>query len=529
MPVYAEAPDTRRFQRRLLTLMFSERRLMTRLAVIALVSTLFGVATPYASRIAIDRALPDASPNLLLVVAIVSLLMVAHRAWAAWLQGTTAAHLQASVERGALTAALRALVRSGLASSREKDSGWMTATLRGAGASSQAYVASFSTLLTRGLSTLVYGVILAQFSGTVAAVVLTANLGIALVSYLFARLEAKYMKVELDRSSDEQGRLHVLVGMLASLRGLFASERMGREWSLRVGETGQAGLSCARAGACRGAVISMGEQALSTGVMVWAVFECFSGALSIGSLIFVLAIASGLSSSVLAVTSVAVGFRALRPSLDRVNELLESESQSASAVPNPVLTDDCIRFERVTLRYSTGSTPVLADHDWSVARGQTVHLQSPSGTGKTTLLRMVAGLLPPTRGRVTVFGVEATRARSLVLYVPQHCRLFEATIRENLELLSGASRAEISRVSTLTGLHQLLKRLPMGEETPVSSGGRNLSSGQRQLIVLTAAFATSRPVLLLDEATSQIDLDTRRHCQWGALVRGRTVIRVEHG
>ena len=84
-------------------------------------------------------------------------------------------------------------------------------------------------------------------------------------------------------------------------------------------------------------------------------------------------------------------------------------------------------------------------------------------------------------------------------------------------------------MAQLTGLDELLRRLPMGGETPVSSGGTNLSSGQRQLIVLTAVFASSRPVLLLDEATSQIDLETRRRCQWGPLLAGRTVIRVEHG
>jgi ATP-binding cassette subfamily B protein len=130
---------------------------------------------------------------------------------------------------------------------------------------------------------------------------------------------------------------------------------------------------------------------------------------------------------------------------------------------------------------------------------------------------------------VTIFGVDAMRARHLVLYVPQHVKLFETSIRENLELLSGASRSEVGRAAELTGLSRMLAKLPMGEETMVAAQGQNLSSGQRQLIVVTAAFASGRPVLLLDEATNQIDVETRRGFDWPALLEGRTVVSVEHG
>jgi ABC-type bacteriocin/lantibiotic exporter with double-glycine peptidase domain len=202
----------------------------------------------------------------------------------------------------------------------------------------------------------------------------------------------------------------------------------------------------------------------------------------------------------------------------------------ASKVPeNPVLTSNCISISGVSYRYGNDSRWVIDKHDWELERGSVVHLDSPSGSGKTTLLRMIAGLLAPTHGRISIFGVDAKRARNLVLYVPQHCKLFEASIRENLELLSGAGREEIQRVSELTGLRRMLAKLPMGEETLVAADGGNISSGQRQLVVLTAAFASPRPVVLLDEATSQVDVETRAACQWDALFAGRTVIRVEHG
>ena len=83
-------------------------------------------------------------------------------------------------------------------------------------------------------------------------------------------------------------------------------------------------------------------------------------------------------------------------------------------------------------------------------------------------------------------------------------------------------------MAELTGLSDLLASLPMGVETPVAARGQNLSSGQRQLIILTAAFASDRPVLLLDESLSQIDVRSRRRMNWSALLENRTVVAVEH-
>jgi len=156
-----------------------------------------------------------------------------------------------------------------------------------------------------------------------------------------------------------------------------------------------------------------------------------------------------------------------------------------------------------------------------------VHLRAPSGTGKSTLLRLIAGLLEPTQGNISVFGMTPAEAAEMVLYLPQSCELFETSIRHNLELLSCAPREPILQVTQQTGLSRMLQSLPMGEETRLAAQGQNLSSGQRQLILLTAAFASNREALL-DESTGQIDAETRSRFDWPALTQCRTVIWVEH-
>lgn len=522
-------PDTRRFRRRIVDLILAERGLLVRLGSTAVFGALLGLALPYASQIAIDSALPDASPRLLVVVALGVVVLVAHQAWMGWVSGTTRIALTAAVEKGVLAQVMQALVRSSYTRLKQRNSGWMTMTMTGAGTSVQRYVDSLATLLTQGAFSLAYFLVLAEESTAVAALVVFFNVAIAAISYGLAKLEAKHMTVLLERSSAQHQLMHVLMIGLASLRGLFATERLGAEWSGRVKDANLAALRCARAGALQGMVTTIGQQALGTGIMVWAVYLCFNSELTIGRMMFLLSTSGGLSSSIMTVIGVVVGFRGLRPHIDRVDEVLSGSHAGAIVTKAPVLDGDSIHVKDVAYRYDKDDRWILEGHNWEIKKGEVVRLDSPSGSGKTTLLRLMAGLVPPTRGKVTLFGVDAMRARHLVLYVPQHVKLFETSIRENLELLSGASRSEIGRVAELTGLGRMLTKLPMGEETMVAAQGQNLSSGQRQLIVVTAAFASARPVLLLDEATNQIDAETRRGFDWPALLEGRTVVSVEHG
>lgn len=528
-PFASSAPKARTFQGRVVQLLLAERRLLARLCATALLGALFGLAMPYASRIVLDEALPSSAPRLLLTVALGSLVLLAHRAWMAWLGSATRILLNASIEQSALVGLISALVRSDYSLLKRRNSGWMLTTLESAGTVIRRYVDAFVGLLTQGAFTLAYFAVVANASAAVAGVVVAANALIALVSYGIARLEVNHTRDLLDKTSAQQQYLHSLMSGLTALRALCVGERLGQRWSERMRECGVAQIRCARLGAVLGMVQAVGSQALSTGIMIWAVYRCFDNELTIGQMVFLMSMASGLSGAVTSVIDITVGLRGLRPHVDRVNELLRDAEASKVEPQKPVLTSDFIELKGVSYRYGKNTRWIVSNHDMKIQRGQVLHLSSPSGSGKTTLLRLIAGLITPNQGRITVFGVDACRARELVLYVPQHCKLFEASIQENLSLLSGSSRSEIARVARLTGLDRMLASLPMREETMVAADGQNLSSGQRQLIVLTAAFASKRPVILLDEATSQIDAQTRAACDWAALFAGKTVIRVEHG
>jgi len=515
------------FRRRLREALFEERGGFTRVLVLSIFGALLGLAMPYTSTLAIDVALPDASPRMLMAAAIGVVLLVAYQAWNGWLHSLAEVALSSAVERGTLLQVFSAVVRSDYAALRRQRSGNMTTTLSSAGIAVHTYLGNLVGLTTHGASAIAYFWVLGKSSMVVAAMVVLAELVIASMSVTFANLEAAQTRVMLEQGAEQQQLLQSLLSGLSSLRGLFAVERQGASYSASVDEVGKMSLRVARNHVLQSVLTAIGSHGLSTGIMVWAVLECFDGTLSLGGMMFLISASGSLSEAVKSLVGIFCSFRGLRPHVERVDEVLKASSSVRTE--KSMWTSPEIVVDKVSFRYSEESRWVCNEHSLVIPKGELFWLKSPSGSGKTTLLRMMAGLLQPTRGKVSIFGVEASRAHEAVLYVPQHCALFEANIRENLELLSGVSFAKAMEVAPLTGLTQMLKSLPMREETLLAAQGMNLSSGQRQLIVLTAAFASQRPVLLLDEATSQVDAVSRTRIDWDRLRQGRTIVRVEHG
>ncbi len=521
----ASAP---RFQSLLLSSLLEERELLTKLGAVSLVGGLLALGVPQLSRMTMDEALPTTSPRMLLALSAGAVLIGAHQAWAGWIEDRSSTALGARVERSSLDTLFGSFLSSDYALLRKRDAGWMGDTLGGASGVVYGYVSTFVTFVTQGAFTLAYLGLLLSESVLATLLVLLASAGIAGLSWGFARWESKLAKTALDASSRQQELLNVLLASLASLRGLFCTRRLGAEWTDSLRTATVTATERARASTLRTLVVSGAGRTLGIAITTWSIYACVASHLGIGEMMMLSSIAAGLSASLLAISGAWLSFRTLEPQFDRMNELLAAAPAQRGEAVAGAQTDDAIVLEGVWQRYSEDGRWILEDRSFRVERNSFTRLDAPSGSGKSTLLRVLAGLLTPSRGRVSIFGLDARAARHLVLYVPQHCNLLEASIGENLRLLSGASDEGIQRVAELTGLCDLLASLPMGVETPVAARGHNLSSGQRQLVILTAAFASQRPVLLLDESLSQIDVRTRRRMQWPALLHNRTVIAVEH-
>ncbi|WP_017721136.1 ABC transporter transmembrane domain-containing protein [Kamptonema formosum] len=226
--------------------------------------------------------------------------------------------------------------------------------------------------------------------------------------------------------------------------------------------------------------------------------------------------------------------------IERINDVIDSEveedlqHQARQSLPQ---LRGHIRFEKVTFRYHPESDiNVLENLSFEVKPGQTVALVGRSGSGKTTISKLVLGLYPPTDGKVLIDGQDITSLslrslRQQVGVVDQDTFLFGGTIRENIAIGHPSAKLEdIMEAARQAGADGFIKKLPMGYETQIGEGGGMLSGGQRQRLAIARALLGNPRLLVLDEATSHLDAESERIIQnnFNTIMKERTALIIAH-
>jgi len=194
-----------------------------------------------------------------------------------------------------------------------------------------------------------------------------------------------------------------------------------------------------------------------------------------------------------------------------------------------------VEFESVGFAYVPGR-PVLTDISFVAEPGRTIALVGHTGSGKSTIINLIAKFHLPTSGRVLIDGHDTSRVQTVSLnrqmgIVLQQNFLFTGTVRENIRLgKPGATDADVEDAARRLDVLDLLESLPAGLDSPVGERGAGLSLGQRQIVCFARALLADPRILILDEATSSIDTVTEARTQEALrrLVTGRTSFIVAH-
>ena len=195
-----------------------------------------------------------------------------------------------------------------------------------------------------------------------------------------------------------------------------------------------------------------------------------------------------------------------------------------------------IAFDKVSFCYPSRKTPALSNISFAIAHGEKVAIVGRAGAGKTTLFKLVLGLLAADRGRISIGGVAVDALagdalRQHIAVVPQRPALFSASIKDNIGFASAkATPADIEAAAKTAGMHAFIAGLPQGYATPIGEKGVQLSGGQRAQIAIARALLRDAPILLLDEATAALDAATEKEIQRGlnALLKQRTSLVIAH-
>lgn len=272
-------------------------------------------------------------------------------------------------------------------------------------------------------------------------------------------------------------------------------------------------------------------------VVLWGGLRVIDGSIAVGILLASVLYVRNFFAPLQEVAMFLNSYQAATAALEKVSGVLEEEP----TVPDPVDPVDLwtarghVSFDEVTFGYSDDRV-ILPHFSLDIPAGQTIALVGTTGAGKSTLAKLVSRFYDPTRGAVTLDGVDLRRLhpkdlRRAIVMVTQEAYLFSGTVADNIALgKPDATLDEIEAAAKAVGADAFIRSLPDGYDTDVNKRGGRVSAGQRQLISFARAFLANPAVLILDEATASLDIPSERAVQDAlqTLLADRTAIIIAH-
>lgn len=265
------------------------------------------------------------------------------------------------------------------------------------------------------------------------------------------------------------------------------------------------------------ACISLVSMLVTAACLGWGVYRLWNGAISYGSLVLFLQLASALRSAFSSLVSLAQQAVSIGASAGRVIALEELPEEDL-AVPDGFAQERelTVSVKDAGFRYMNGDD-VLSSFDFTARPGELIAVTGSSGEGKTTLLRLLLGLVDPCKGTAELIGGSGKHyritagTRGAFAYVPQGNSIISGTVAQNLRIVAPeASDEQLRQALRAACALDFVERLPDGLEHQLGAGGRGISEGQAQRLAIARALLCKAPILLLDEATSALDEGTER-------------------
>ena len=233
--------------------------------------------------------------------------------------------------------------------------------------------------------------------------------------------------------------------------------------------------------------------------------------------------------SFLMVQEAMVGARRLLEIMNKKSEIYDSED----AVSREIV--GTIKFEDITFSYPGTQNKVLKKINFEVTAGQTVAIVGTTGSGKTTLTKLISRLYDVDNGRILIDGIDVRKyslqsLRDQIAYIEQDIFIFSDSLFDNISFGRETTEEQVIAVAREAQAHQFIKDLPDMYETEVGERGVQLSGGERQRVAIARAFLTEPKILILDDSSSAIDSETEERIQKAIfrILKGRTTFIITH-
>jgi len=381
--------------------------------------------------------------------------------------------------------------------------------------------------------------VLFYMSVTLAWTVLIAAGCIALIIAAFLRPLARLTEKLIQAESDKGSTLVESIYGIRTVKSLCLEGTRASEWDQRVAKVGDLNLQMGRLSNWPMVLVMPFEKYTQMGVLALGAYIALTSndPLSLGALIGFMMLGGRVAAPLVSLARLLQDVQEARVALSQVGWVLNrpTEKRALTHGLRPKL-EGAISFEDVTFQYEGTKTPALEKVSFSIAPGTMLGLVGRSGSGKSTITRLLMGINREYSGAVRIDGtdlreINLRHLRQSFGVVLQENFLFRGSVKDNiLAGRPGLSFEDAVRAARLAGAEEFIERLPQGYETWIQEGSPNLSGGQRQRLAIARALIVDPKLMILDEATSALDPESEAliNANLQRMARGRTMVIVSH-
>lgn len=518
--------------------MVKYRRLLGEVLLASFVLQLFALLTPLFTQVVIDKVLVHKGFTTLHVLAIGMVALAVFDALLGGLRTYLFAHTTNRIDVGLGAQLFRHVLSLPLTYFEARRVGDTIARVRELEHIRQFLTSNSITVLLDVVFTVVFLVVMWFYSTSLTLIVLSSMPLYAILSFVITPLIRARLNEKFNRGAENQSFLVEAVSGIQTVKAMAVEPPLQRRWDEQLAGYVSASFKATSLMTVASQVAAFIQKVTTIAILWTGAYLVIGGELSIGQLIAFNMLSGQVTGPLLRLVNLWQEFQQVGISIQRLGDVLNTcpePSYNPNRTTLPKIAG-LISFEGVTFRYRPDGPAVLQQVSVTIQPGQVIGIVGRSGSGKSTIAKLLQRLYVPEHGRVLVDGVDLAQVdpawlRRQVGVVLQENFLFNRSVRDNIALTDpGLPTERVIQAAKLAGAHEFILELPGGYDTLVGEHGCSLSGGQRQRIAIARALVFNPRILIFDEATSALDYESEAIIQQNMnhIAKGRTVIIIAH-
>ena len=517
--------------------MLSFKRVVFEVLLASFIMQLFGLVTPLFTQVVLDKVLTHHSISTLNVIAFAFLATIIFEMLLSLSRNYIFAHTTTKIDAKLGSELFSHLALLPMTYFENRKVGNIVARVRELD-SIREFIANKSvSVLLDILFSFVFVFMMLLYSVKLTLIAIAFISVIAAIYFFITPVLRRRLEDKFQMGAASNSYLVEAVTGMQTVKSLAIEGSMQKMWEENLGRYVRSSFNLSNLSNVASGFASALQKLMTLCILYFGVGLVIEGKLSVGQLIAFQMFAGQFSAPVMRLVGLWNEFQQALLSVDRLGDILNTPTEQSTDKPialNNIEGD--IKFDAVNFRYRPDLNLVLKDISFHVEPGKSVGIVGRSGSGKSTITKLIERLYLQSSGAVYIDGIDIRHLNPYLLrqnigVVLQENYLFSGSIKENIAFAaSGASMEEIIRVSKIAGAHDFIAELAGGYDTFVGERGSSLSGGQKQRIAIARALINNPKILIFDEATSALDYESESiiNKNLSEIKKGKTFIIIAH-